>query len=49
MVNFLWFDIIILYMKIFIGSDHAGFEMKRELISFLKDSGFDVYDLAASS
>ena len=31
-------------MKIYIGSDHAGFEMKRELISFLKDSGHSVLD-----
>ena len=30
-------------MKIYIGSDHAGFEMKRELISFLK-SAHEVYD-----
>jgi ribose 5-phosphate isomerase B len=29
---------------IYIGSDHAGFEMKRGLISFLKEKGFDVYD-----
>ena len=31
-------------MLIYIGSDHAGFEMKRELISFLKDSGHEVLD-----
>ena len=31
-------------MKIYIGSDHAGFEMKRELISFLVDAGHEVYD-----
>ncbi len=30
--------------KIFIGSDHAGFEMKRGLIPFLKENGFDVVD-----
>ncbi len=31
-------------MKIYIGSDHAGFEMKRGLISHLVESGFEVYD-----
>ncbi|KKR31906.1 MAG: Ribose-5-phosphate isomerase B [Parcubacteria group bacterium GW2011_GWF2_39_8b] len=31
-------------MKLYIGSDHAGFEMKRELITFLSESGFDVVD-----
>lgn len=36
-------------MKIFIGSDHAGFEMKRELIPFLKERGFEVYDCGPSA
>lgn len=31
-------------MKVYIGSDHAGFEMKRGLISVLAESGFDVSD-----
>ena len=31
-------------MKIYIGSDHAGFEMKRDLIPFLRDQGFEPYD-----
>jgi ribose 5-phosphate isomerase B len=31
-------------MKIYIGSDHVGFELKRELISFLSESGHDVVD-----
>lgn len=31
-------------MKIFIGSDHAGFEMKRDLSDFLLEKGFEVYD-----
>lgn len=31
-------------MKIYIGSDHAGFEMKRELISFLSTLPFESYD-----
>ena len=32
-------------MKVYIASDHAGFEMKRELKPFLKENGFDVTDL----
>lgn len=31
-------------MKIYIGSDHAGFELKRELFDFLKESGNEVID-----
>ncbi len=31
-------------MKIYIGSDHAGFQMKGELISFLSEQGFQLYD-----
>ncbi len=31
-------------MKIYIASDHAGFEMKRELIEFLAQKDFEVYD-----
>lgn len=31
-------------MKIYIGSDHAGFEMKRELISYLSTLSHDSYD-----
>ncbi len=31
-------------MKVYIGSDHAGFEMKRMLSSFLSEQGFEVYD-----
>jgi len=31
-------------MKIYIGSDHAGFEMKRGLIPFLEEWGFEVID-----
>ncbi len=34
-------------MKIFIGSDHAGFELKRELIPFLQNLGYEVEDLGA--
>ncbi|MCX6701803.1 MAG: RpiB/LacA/LacB family sugar-phosphate isomerase [Candidatus Zambryskibacteria bacterium] len=31
-------------MKIYIGSDHAGFEMKKVLVSFLIENGFNIYD-----
>ncbi len=31
-------------MKIYIGSDHAGFEMKRELIKYLSALPHDSYD-----
>jgi ribose 5-phosphate isomerase B len=31
-------------MKLYIGSDHAGFEMKRELIKFLSEQGVELYD-----
>lgn len=31
-------------MKIYIGSDHAGFEMKRELSQYLVENNYEVYD-----
>ena len=31
-------------MKIYIGSDHAGFEMKREIADFLSNHGYIVED-----
>lgn len=34
-------------MKIFIGTDHAGFEIKGELAFFLKSLGHEVEDLGA--
>ena len=32
-------------MKIYFASDHAGFEMKKTLVGFVKELGFDVEDL----
>ena len=32
-------------MKISIGADHAGYEMKNQLIEFIKKSGHDVHDV----
>jgi ribose 5-phosphate isomerase B len=34
-------------MKIFIGADHRGFELKTNLIKFLKDLGHEVEDKGA--
>ncbi len=34
-------------MKIYIGTDHAGFELKEELKKFLKDLGCEVVDKGA--
>ncbi len=34
-------------MKIYLASDHAGFELKEELISFVKRLDFDVIDCGA--
>lgn len=31
-------------MRIYIGSDHAGFELKRELVKFLEEKGYKVFD-----
>ena len=36
-------------MKIYIGSDHAGFELKEKLIPFLKELGHEVEDRGAFS
>lgn len=35
-------------MKVFIGSDHAGFSLKQELISFLEGLGYHVHDKGAA-
>jgi len=34
-------------MRIYLASDHAGFELKRELIDFLKSEGHDAEDCGA--
>ncbi len=34
-------------MKIYLGSDHAGFELKAKIKKHLQDSGFDVEDCGA--
>ena len=32
-------------MKIFLASDHAGFELKSKLAAYIKERGFDVEDM----
>ncbi|MET0136429.1 MAG: ribose-5-phosphate isomerase [Kibdelosporangium sp.] len=32
-------------MRVYLGSDHAGFELKNHLVSHLKDAGHDVVDV----
>lgn len=34
-------------MKIYFASDHAGFEMKNELLEFVKELGYEVEDCGA--
>jgi len=34
-------------MKIYLGTDHAGFELKEQIKTFLKESGFGVADQGA--
>jgi len=36
-------------MKIAIGSDHGGFELKGKVINFLKEKGYEVLDLGCNS
>ena len=35
------------HMKIVVGSDHAGFPMKAEVLAFLKESGHEVLDVGS--
>jgi len=34
--------------KVYIGTDHAGFKLKEELVPFIKSLGYEVYDCGAS-
>lgn len=36
-------------MKIAIGTDHNGVEVKREIVSFLKSSGYEVIDVSPTN
>lgn len=36
-------------MKLAVGCDHAGYPLKKELVRFLKSSGYDVVDLGTDS
>ncbi|PIQ35850.1 MAG: ribose-5-phosphate isomerase [Candidatus Yonathbacteria bacterium CG17_big_fil_post_rev_8_21_14_2_50_43_9] len=36
-------------MRIYIGTDHAGFELKEKLVVFLRELGHDVEDMGAHS
>ncbi len=36
-------------MKVYLGTDHAGFELKEKLKAFLKEKGFSVEDCGAYS
>lgn len=36
-------------MRIFVGSDHAGFDLKVELLRAMRDAGHDVEDLGTHS
>ncbi len=38
-----------MFKKIFLSSDHAGFELKEKVKSFLKDNNFEYEDLGCSS
>lgn len=34
-------------MKIYLATDHAGFELKEKINTYLEDKGFEVYDCGA--
>ena len=40
---------IIMFNKIFLSSDHAGFELKEKIKGFLTDNNFEYEDLGCSS
>ena len=35
--------------RVFIASDHGGFDMKQELVAFLRQAGYDVIDFGTHS
>jgi ribose 5-phosphate isomerase B len=35
-------------MRIYVGSDHAGFELKKELVRRLAEAGHEVHDMGAT-
>lgn len=36
-------------MKLFVGTDHAGFELKEKIVPFLKELGYEVEDMGAQT
>jgi len=36
-------------VKIIIGSDHGGYELKNDIMNFLKDEGYDIEDFGTHS
>ncbi|MDR3330389.1 MAG: ribose 5-phosphate isomerase B [Mycoplasmataceae bacterium] len=36
-------------MKIYIGSDHAGYEMKTQIVNYLKSQSYDLLDMGTMS
>lgn len=36
-------------MKVYLGTDHAGFELKEQIKAFLKENSYEVEDCGASS
>lgn len=40
---------MVIKMKIAIASDHRGYEMKQELINYLKEQNYEVLDLGTNS
>jgi ribose 5-phosphate isomerase B len=36
-------------MKLYLGADHGGFELKNKLVEFLKDQNYQLEDLGADS